>query len=141
MSLLLCIALAGAFFSAAGTIRAYQQFQQEHRRALAADVSTVGDWMTLPYISRTYNIPEACLARTLHVSDPILQRHATLDYIALNEKKPAAYLVRIVQNTILAYRKDHEVCVAPGPSSAAGYALSGQPGQTQLADQQEENRE
>jgi len=51
VSLLLCVALTGTVFAAAGTVQAYQSFQENHQLVMAGDVGTVRSWMTLPSIS------------------------------------------------------------------------------------------
>ena len=113
VSLLLCIALAGMVFAAAGTVRAYQSFQEDHQRSIAGDVGTISSWMTLPYISHVYHVPAACLYGSLDISAPALQKHATLGYIANYYKKPVDTIIHNVQRVILDYRKKRITCGSP----------------------------
>ena len=115
VSFLLCLALAGMFFSAAGTIRAYQQLQQNHLHIITGDVSTVNSWMTLPYVSQVYHVPENCLTHALHVSDPWLIHHASLHVIADDTRQPLNTVLLKVRETILAYRKHPSACPSPTP--------------------------
>ena len=115
VSLLLCLALAGTFLSAAGTIQAYQQFQKSHQHILRGDVNTVSSWMTLPYIAQVYHVPQNCLTQALHISNPWLIHHATLHGIADYTRRPLNTVLLNVQNAILTYRKKHTACPAPAP--------------------------
>jgi hypothetical protein len=120
VSFLLCLALVGTVFAAASTVQAYQQFEQDHQRITAGDVSTVSSWMTLPYIARIYHVPELCLYGALHISDTALQKHATLGFIADHYKKPANDLIHTVQQAILNFRKKR---TCPAPPNSAGTAM------------------
>lgn len=124
VSLLLCLALAGMFFSAAGTIQAYQQLQKNHQHIITGDVNTVNSWMTLPYVAQVYHVPENCLTHALHVSDPWLIHHASLHVIADDTGQPLDTVLLKVREAILAYRKHHFACPAPAPSKmeAPGFA-------------------
>jgi len=126
VSFLLCLALASTIFAAAGTVQAYQQFQQDHQRIMAGDVSTVSSWMTIPYVSHVYTVPESCLSTALHVSrQPQLEKHATLRAIAEYDQRPVDDVLRDVRITILDYRQTGSACNAPPPESQVAY--HGQP--------------
>ncbi len=114
VSLLLCLALVCTVFAASGTVQAYQQFQREHQQ-IDGDVSTVSGWMTLPYIARVYKVPEACLAHTLHFTQPILSKHATLSMVANDTKKPVDTVIRNVRDFIVAFRKHQPICGNESP--------------------------
>jgi hypothetical protein len=118
-SLLLCVALISTIFAARGTVQAYQQFQQDHKRIMAGDVTTVSSWMTIPYIARIYHIPAACLDGALHLSSPMQERHASLSYLASVDKEPVANLIHKVESVITSYREHHPICVPPGPAPAS----------------------
>ncbi len=111
--LLLCLALVAAILTAAGTVRSYQQFQQSHHLAMTGSVDTVRPWMTLPYISHIYHIPTACLAQSLHLTQPMLIKQATLRTIADYVKRPVDALIQSVQRTILDFRKNKSMCSPP----------------------------
>jgi hypothetical protein len=118
VSLLLCLALASTIFAAAGTVQAYQEFQQDHQRIMAGDVSTVSSWMTIPYVAHVYRVPETCLSVALHVSkQPQLEKHATLRGIAEYYRRPVNDVIRDVRTTILDYRQKGPACTAPPPES------------------------
>jgi hypothetical protein len=112
-SLLLCVALVSTIFAARGTVQAYQRFQQDHKRIMAGDVTTVSSWMTIPYIARIYHVPAGCLDGALHVSNPVQERHASLGYLASIDKEPVDNLIRTVENVITSYREKHPICVPP----------------------------
>jgi hypothetical protein len=116
VSLLLCLALAGMFFSAAGTIRAYRQLQQNHQHIITGDVNTVSSWMTLPYVSQVYHVPESCLTHALHISNPWMIHHASLHVISDYTGRPLDTVLLKVREAILAYRKYHSACPASTPS-------------------------
>jgi hypothetical protein len=128
VSILLCLALAGTIIAAIGTIRAYQKLEEHHQLITAGDVNTISSWMTVPYIARVYHIPESCLDGSLQLSDPSLQKHATLRFIADQDKKPVDDLIHSVQQAILNYRKNHLFCGTPtnnaGPASVHQLPLS-----------------
>lgn len=112
-SLLLCLALVVTCFTATGTIQAYQHFQQDHQRIQAGDVTTVSAWMTIPYVSRVYRVPEICFTQALHLNDYWLVEHATLRVIADSSRRPLQRLIRDIQDVIITYRRKQLYC---GPS-------------------------
>lgn len=116
MSLLLGLALLFTCFTAGGTIRAYQHFQQDHQRLQAGDVTTISSWMTIPYIVRVYKVPEMCFTQSLRLTDRWLVEHATLRVIADRDHRPLMKLVFDVQNIILSYRRQQLTC-GPPPSN------------------------
>lgn len=121
VSLLLCVALVCTVFAATGTIRAYQQFEQDHQGVLTGDVNTIRPWMTLPYIARVYHVPAPCFYQSLHITDPILRMHATLRTIADTQKEPVDTLLARVQMIIQGYRNHRQTCtVAPRRSKPPG---------------------
>jgi hypothetical protein len=120
MSLLLGLALLFTCFTASGTIRAYQHFQQDHQRIQAGDVTTISSWMTIPYIVRVYKVPEPCFTQSLRLADRWLVQHATLRVIADYEQRPLARLILNVQQIILSYRRGQLVCGPPPSNTARG---------------------
>jgi hypothetical protein len=58
---------------------------RNEQRIRAGEVVGVRPWMTIPYISRVYGIPEDELFRTLGVSNTERHRRAPLQAIARQE--------------------------------------------------------
>lgn len=123
VSLLLILALACMFFSAAGTIQAYQQFEKNHQRITSGDVSTVDAWMTLSYVAHVYHVPETCLYQSLHVLNSWLTRRATLRALADRYRRPVNQVILDVQHAILNYRKHHVICPEPSPPPTTNLSL------------------
>ena len=112
-SLLLCLAVILTCFTATGTIQAYQHFQQDHQRIQAGDATTVRSWMTIPYVSHVYKVPEPCFTQTLHLNDHWLVEHATLRVIADHYQRPLQKLITDVQHVIVIYRRKQLTCGPP----------------------------
>lgn len=107
IGLLLCIALVAVAFTALGTVRAVQNLQQQRTMAKAGDVRTVRPWMTIPYISHTYHVPESYLYQSLHISADTPSRHVPLHALAAHYQRSVPDVVREVQSAITTYRKQH----------------------------------
>jgi hypothetical protein len=112
-SLLLCLAVLLTCFTATGTIQAYQHFQQDHQRIQAGDVTTVSSWMTIPYVSQVYKVPEPCFTQNMHLSDRWLVEHATLRAISDHYRRPLGKLILDVQHVIVTYRRKQLNCALP----------------------------
>jgi hypothetical protein len=117
MGMLLCLAVALTVVLAVQTVHAVQQFQQSRYMAQSGDVSTIRPWMTVPFISRVYHVPEPYLLDTLQITDPRSVRHTALYVLALRRHQTPDALVRQVQTAILTYRSQH----APSATPGAGY--------------------
>src|SRR5579863_5003557 len=76
VGVLLMLALAATVFAAIATVQAIQGFQQQNSLVRADDVRSVSDWMTIPYIARTYHVPEDYLYQWLHITSVQKPRHA-----------------------------------------------------------------
>lgn len=126
-SLLLFLALWLTFSTASGTIRAYQQFQQDHQRVQSGDATTVRPWMTIPYVAHLYKVPEPCFTRNLNLNDHWLVEHATLRVLADHYQRPLDRLVRDVQDVIQGYRRKQLNCGSspPGNSAAGSHSFPG----------------
>ncbi len=105
--LLLCVALGATIFCAIQTVQAIQRFEETRNLTLSGDVSTISDWMTLPYVARVYHVPENYLDQWLHISNRQSARHATLRSLAGRLNRPVDSLIRDIQKAILTYRKQH----------------------------------
>jgi hypothetical protein len=112
----LCVALGATIFFALQTVQAIQRFQEEHALTLAGDVSTIRPWMTIPYISRVYQVPESYLYEWLHITDSRSVRHTSLHDLAGRYNVPVDGLISDVQNAIRTYRNQH-----PHDSTASLY--------------------
>lgn len=120
---LLCLALGATVFCAMQTVQAIQRFEKARNLALSGDVSTIDDWMTLPYIARVYHVPENYLDQWLHISDKQSTRHATLRVLADRFNRPVSGLIRDIQRAIVTYRKQH----TPQPHSGNTRHTKGPP--------------
>jgi hypothetical protein len=74
------------------------------------DVSTIAGWMTIPYVSRAYRVPEPELYDALGVA-PQGHRTSTLDHLARETGRSSADVLEIVRGTVLAWQATH-----PGPA-------------------------
>lgn len=107
VSVLLLLALAVTVFAAIATVQAIQGFQQQNSLVKADDVRTVSDWMTIPYIARTYHVPEDYLYQWLHITSVQKPRHATLRLLAVQYHQTVTSMIQSVQAAIRAYRTQH----------------------------------
>lgn len=103
--LLLTLIVAG--FAIISTVQAFHSFQQQHTLVKAGDVRTIRPWMTIPYISHTYHIPEGYLYQSLSIDARYTPRRATLHTLATQTKQPVNTLVYNVQKAIIVYRRQH----------------------------------
>ena len=109
-SFFLCLALLLTGFTATSTIQAYQEFQQNHQRVQHGDATTVSSWMTIPYVSNLYNVPEPCFTQTLQLNDRWLMQHATLRVLADHYQRPVEKMIHDVESVILKYRRKELAC-------------------------------
>lgn len=112
--ILLCLALGLTIFCALQTVQAVQRFQQSRHMALTGDVRSIRSWMTIPYISKVYHVPESYLLQRLHVSDPRSVSHVTLLSLAERFHRTPDALIHEVQTAIQTYRKQHPSQPQPG---------------------------
>src|SRR2546428_8076024 len=59
VGVLLLLTLVTTAIAANATFQAFQRFQQQKMLVTRGDVRTIRPWMTIPYISRVYHVPEA----------------------------------------------------------------------------------
>ena len=111
---LLCLALGLTIFCALQTVQAVQRFQQSRHMALTGDVRSIRPWMTIPYISRVYQVPESYLLQWLHISDPGSVRNVTLHSLAERFHRTPGALIQEIQTAIQTYRKQHPSQPHPG---------------------------
>ncbi|MDQ6662019.1 MAG: hypothetical protein M3Z24_13785 [Chloroflexota bacterium] len=93
--------------AAVATVQTFHNLQQQNALATAGDVHTIGPWMTIPYISHVYHVPESYLYRSLHLTDAHPPRHMTLHGLALRSQRPVTDLIHTIQAAILTYRQQH----------------------------------
>ena len=106
-SILLCLAIAATIFCAVQTVKAIQHFQQARTLTAEGDVSTIQPWMTVPYISRFYYVPESYLNEQLNITNPESVRHVPLRVLAVRYNRSIDGLIRDIQTAIKTYRKQH----------------------------------
>ncbi len=63
--------------------------------------------MTIPYIARTYHVPEDYLYQWLHITDRQKPVHATLRLLAARYHRSVNSMIQSVQAAIRAYRAQH----------------------------------
>lgn len=116
---MLVLALVSVIYTARVTVNAVQSFQRERTLTREGDVRTIRTWMTVPYISRVYHVPEDYLYRSLKISqkDTLPLAHMTLHGLATKNKQPDEVVVTTVQNAILRYRRQHHVTPVPAGNS------------------------
>jgi hypothetical protein len=105
------------------TLKAIQQFRQQHALTASGDVSTIRPWMTVPFIAHVYHVPENYLYQSLRISNPQPVRQATLRVLADRSNRPVNDVIHDLQKAILIYRKQHSWS---GPSMHTGQ-LNGAP--------------
>lgn len=76
------------------------------------DVSTIAGWMTIPYVSHAYRVPEPELYDALGIA-PQGHRTSTLDHLARETGHSSADVLDIVRGTVLAWQATH-----PGPAKS-----------------------
>ncbi len=106
-SILLCLALGATIFCAFQTVRAIQRFQQTRSLAAQGDVSTIQPWMTIHYVSRVYSVPERYLTEHLNITYSRPVAHIPLRSLAVRYNRSLDGLIRDLQTTIKAYRKQY----------------------------------
>ena len=106
-SILLCLAIAATIFCAVQTFRAIQHFQRARALTAEGDVSTIQPWMTIPYISRFYYVPESYLNEQLNITNPESVGHIPLRALAVRYNRSIDSLIRDIQTAIKTYRKQH----------------------------------
>ena len=89
-----------------------QNFRQQNALARSGDVSTVSQWMTIPYIAHTYHIPETYLYTRLHLSNLYTFHYVTLQMLAIQDHQSVDLLIREIQQAILAYRRQPPTAIA-----------------------------
>ena len=104
---LFVLALSGGVLAAHATVGAVRSLQRQRTLTKEGDVQTVQQWMTVPYISRAYHVPEPYLYQSLHISTSHPTPHVTLHALAVRKKVPVYTLIFTVQRAVIFYRRTH----------------------------------
>lgn len=113
ISFLLVLALASAVFATLETVQAIKNLQQHHVLAKREDVRIISSWMTISYVSRTYQVPENYLCRSLHVPITPGIKHTTLYVISIRSHRQVNEIIQSTQTAVTTYRKQHPVHPVP----------------------------
>lgn len=111
----LLAALVAAGFAVMNTVQAFHSLQQQHALAKSGDVRTIRSWMTIPYISHTYHVPEGYLYQSLHLNSSNTPHHDTLHALASHSQRSVDSLIYDVQHAIVTYRRAHTHIHPHGP--------------------------
>jgi hypothetical protein len=114
--LLLAVGITGFF--AVQTMQDLRDFQRQHALAVAGDVHSIQPWMTIPYISHVYSVPESYLYGALSLTPTTSHRHVTLHTLSISYNRPVNDLIRKIQLAIQTYRRYH-----PPHRHRPGYVL------------------
>ncbi len=105
---LLILSVGATIFAANATLAAIQNVHQHEILKTRGDLSLIRPWMTIPYISHVYRVPEKVFYQPLRVQgSSTVIRHSTLQIIATHQKQPVDKVIHVVQITIISYRKSH----------------------------------
>jgi hypothetical protein len=79
------------------------------------DVALIADWMSVPYVSRAYRVPEPELYRALGVEPEEGRRRSPLREIARETGRGSDEVLTTVRETVSAWQEAH-----PGPPTPIG---------------------
>jgi hypothetical protein len=103
LAILLTLATCLLLVVGARSVRTYQEMRTE-RRVRAGETVGVRPWMTIPYISRVYGVPEDELFRTLGLPATAQHRRVPLQVIAREEGRDIDADIAALNATIDARR-------------------------------------
>jgi membrane-associated protein len=106
-AVLLALALAITLLMAQASLQAVSTLQQQQTFVAADDPSSIGSWMTLPYIAQVYHVPENDLYHALHLQRVRQDQQTPLSGLALGSHRSVKALIIEVQVTIQIYRNFH----------------------------------
>jgi hypothetical protein len=89
------------------TVQAIQRFEQTRTLTAEGDVNTIRPWMTIPYISRVYHVPETFLYESLNIKDAQTAHHTSLRSLAIRYNRPLNKFISDVQTAITTFREQH----------------------------------
>ena len=99
-----CICLLFALFFTFRTVKFL--LRPPHPISRESNVALIEDWMTLPYISRTYQIPEPKLIEALGLKEPPT-RSQSLKIIAQKNNLNPDQTIAQIREAITEFQKDH----------------------------------
>lgn len=105
IGLMVCgIVLVSAF-----GLRAFRDYRRFHggRGPIETDVTRIRGWMTIPYISHAYHVPEPVLFRALHIPPQPENRDYALGKLAKEHDREPEEVIQVVQQAILTFQKQH----------------------------------
>lgn len=95
----------------AAAILSLSTVQRIHRRPLPrpsqTDVSLIQDWMTLPYISKVYGVPEPYLLDQLKIT-PADSKGKNLKALAASLNESSETLVQKVQSSVTQFQQSRK---------------------------------
>lgn len=71
------------------------------------NVALIQDWMTIPYISRTYGVPVEVFSTELNLEEGVYRR-MNIDGIAKKRNMPSAQLIEQLQQIIVRFQSEHQ---------------------------------
>jgi hypothetical protein len=89
-----------------GAMRLYFRLHGPPPPPRQTDVSAIADWMTVPYVARSYRVPETELYGALGIGRQG-QRTNTLADIASETGRSSDETVEIVRTTVAAWQAEH----------------------------------
>jgi len=117
-TVLIALGILIILFFGIRALHAFRQFNGHHAPPMdhvETDVELIRDWMTVPFISRMYHVPEDILFQSLGIS-PEENRDKSLKL--LNQEyfpDQDGYVIVVVKSTILA----HQPAATPLPDPSA----------------------
>lgn len=118
---LLVVAIIVTAIAANTTIQAFQTFQHQNELTRKGDISTIRSWMTIPFISRHYHVPENYLYESLHLNFSTYdfygkhsRDHLTLTAISILTKRNINALIYDLQKDIRTYHRLHPTLTPRG---------------------------
>ena len=118
-ALVIALIIFGVLFTvffgmrAARAFRKFDGHRPPPRGEVETDVELIREWMTVPFISHTYRVPEKVIFEVLDIS-PVANREKSLEDI--NQEffsDQDGYVLDIVKKTILAHQPPPEPDSAP----------------------------
>lgn len=99
-----CIFLLFALFFTIRTVLFFMHPPHPITRETNSDL--IQDWMTLPYISRAYQIPEPKLREALNLGENP-NRSDSISKISQKNNLQVSELLNLIRQTIVDYQKEH----------------------------------
>jgi len=111
LALLIIGILLAAFFGFR-TVRSFLRIQRTGLHPGMTDVEAVRGWMTIPYISRMYNVPPDILFRAIEVQPEGNEKKSLSELNQANRPGEKGVYLNIIKQAILTFQATHP---APPP--------------------------